>query len=341
MTKPDTPYQRLTAAAAQVTIDATYDDLVVQTDVQGLRELVERNRDVLVNARTHLGPECCVPLVNERDFFANNSNNIVYLRDLGRLFRAEGILAGFEKRYEDAAQVGLDLLQLSNATSRGGLKVDHMTSWMITLQGIDVIRRWRTAYEATFCSRLLAAVLTLDAQRDSWEVVVQRDREWEIAVDYEEEPIDWSEAELSDEDKAKMSAEEIADYEAMIEDAQNMSDDERVEMNDLCENRHICVMRLLMVDLAIRVYQGMTESYPETLEQLVPGVLETVPLDPFTQDDFIYQPMLIVPRRADDFLLYSPGPSQQDHGATFGPFPAVAAGVADLCLDEPDYWGNT
>lgn len=338
----ETPYLRLVQAASQIVVDDNYHDLIDSRDMAALRHLVDQNREALALARTHLGPSCQIKLVYEADFFAKSCPNMQHLRNLSRAFTAEGHLAGYEQRWNDVASIGLDLLELASATGRGGLLCDHMVGWAISSCGIDLLRRWRTQYDEATLSHLLVRIPEIEAGRDDWDAVLERDQAWEKIVEYPEDAVDGSSFELSEEDKHDMSEEEIAAYYEVIDQMLNMPDEERTDMNRDLESRAVASLRLMTLDTAIRVFQAMTGRYPQQLAELVPGVLAELPSDPFTGNDFIYRPQWkgIFHRSIESFLLYSPGPSQQDHGGSFGPYPLVAAGQADLCLDEADYWSE-
>jgi hypothetical protein len=56
-----------------------------------------------------------------------------------------------------------------------------------------------------------------------------------------------------------------------------------------------------------------------------------VPSDPFTDGPFRYR------RDSNSFTLYSPGPTNIDHGGSYGPWNTVKAGGADFCLDIDDF----
>lgn len=338
----ETPYLRLVHAASQIVLDENYHDRIDNGDLPALRNVVNQNRKALALARSHLGPNCRIELVYEADFFAHNCPNMQHLRNLSRAFLTEGYLAGFEERWTDTASIGIDLLELANATGRGGLLCDHMVGWAITIAGINLLRRWRTEYDEVVSSLLLMRIPQIEAGRDDWDAVLERDRRWEEMVDYPEEPFDWSTVELSEEDKQGMSEEDISAYYEMIDLALNMSDEERTDMRRDLENRTVASLRMLTLDTAIHAFRVMTGTYPRKLAELIPGVLSELPCDPFTGNNFVYRPQWkgIFHRSIENFLLYSPGPSQIDQGGTFGPYPLVAAGEADLCLDEADYWSD-
>ncbi len=66
----------------------------------------------------------------------------------------------------------------------------------------------------------------------------------------------------------------------------------------------------LMLEFALRAYRLEHGGYPETLVELVPGYLQTVPLDPFGAGEILkYQ------RQGDGYTLYSNGQNGiDDHG---------------------------
>ena len=98
------------------------------------------------------------------------------------------------------------------------------------------------------------------------------------------------------------------------------------------QDRHnIALLRMFTIDLALRSHHHAKSSYPGDLRSLIPDTLSRLPLDPFTVQSFLYRRL-----SADSFTLYSTGPSKIDHGGVFGPWMMVAAGGADLCLDDSE-----
>jgi hypothetical protein len=62
---------------------------------------------------------------------------------------------------------------------------------------------------------------------------------------------------------------------------------------------------------ALKAYQSQNNQYPEKLNALVPEIIHTIPVDPFTGKDFIYKRV-----DADNFVLYSPGMDLKDNNAS-------------------------
>ncbi len=86
------------------------------------------------------------------------------------------------------------------------------------------------------------------------------------------------------------------------------------------------VMLANRTGLACRLYKSRTGRYPETLGELVPGLLTEVPIDPFTGKPFVYR------REGEGFTVYSLGSNERDDGgrSTFM--------ITQLVMDKDDDW---
>jgi len=60
--------------------------------------------------------------------------------------------------------------------------------------------------------------------------------------------------------------------------------------------------------LACRLFKSRTGRYPESLEELVPGILKEIPIDPFTGKPLVYR------REGEGFIVYSLGSNEKDDG---------------------------
>jgi len=78
--------------------------------------------------------------------------------------------------------------------------------------------------------------------------------------------------------------------------------------------------------LACRLYKSKNGSYPVSLEELVPGFLPEVPIDPFTGEPLVYR------REGQGFIVYSLGSNEKDDGgrSTFM--------ITKLVMDKDDDW---
>ena len=76
------------------------------------------------------------------------------------------------------------------------------------------------------------------------------------------------------------------------------------------EKRRDVALRLLMTDLALRVYRQEHGEPPPDLNALVPSVLKSVPIDPYSNQPLRYQ------IQGKDGIVYSVGPDQDDDKLT-------------------------
>jgi hypothetical protein len=70
-------------------------------------------------------------------------------------------------------------------------------------------------------------------------------------------------------------------------------------------------LRLLMTDLAVRLYQDEQGRWPIELKELVPRYLPALPIDPFSGEPVRYRSM------GEEFLVYSVGYDGKDDGGRF------------------------
>lgn len=86
-----------------------------------------------------------------------------------------------------------------------------------------------------------------------------------------------------------------------------------VENYYVIEDRTTTERQLTRLGIALAIHRAEQGAYPESLNELVPSVLQKIPVDLFHSNPFVY-------RRTDEgFLLYSLGPNgTDDRGSTHG-----------------------
>jgi hypothetical protein len=93
--------------------------------------------------------------------------------------------------------------------------------------------------------------------------------------------------------------------------------------------------------LAIEIYRHRRGRYPATIDEIVPNVLPSMPIDPFSGKPFGYR--ILEPgsdSRGRQYLLYSTGVDQKDNGGNMAKFNHQAfqprAGIGfDFVINEP------
>jgi hypothetical protein len=327
-----TPYEALVESAARLTgVDAL--DGIDQTHVSAASGLLQQNQTALASARRALGPECVVPLRYEEAFFPEHCDHVSHLRNLARAFRAEAWLAVSRNDFHAAARIGIDTLELANAARRGGLVTDLLVGNAISGIAMHVLRKIRIKLESGTRRLVIDELHRLEAEREPFAVVVARDRDWDLAVGYEDKPCDFIPRELIDPEECGLSEEEQKEILQLLQQIAELPEPDQRKMQREQDYHILALMRMLAVDLALRDWRDKLGAFPSDLSSLTPQPLAELPLDPYTENSLIY-------RRTGNasFELYSTGPKLTDGGGHFGPWPNVAAGCADLCLDADDYW---
>ena len=78
--------------------------------------------------------------------------------------------------------------------------------------------------------------------------------------------------------------------------------------------------------LACRLFKSRTGRYPESLEELVPGILKEIPIDPFTGKPLVYR------REGEGFIVYSLGSNEKDDGGR------STYMFTQMVMDKDDDW---
>lgn len=324
------PYNALVESSSRLADVDLLED-VNEDCIDDANVLLERIRPVLDATQEIALQACEVPVEFKPDFFSHHMDDVQNLRNLSRGFRFASEIAAFNADFDAVAQYGIIILDIANATRRGGLIVDHLVAVAISGCGVASLRSLRNRFDEDVRDDLIAALSRCEREREPFSEISARDAKWEAESGYEGDGNELSEDELIDPD-SDLTVEEQKAMIQLVKDFGNRPETEIQAMHADLDRHELAMTRLLSVDLAIRSWKDRTGRYPHSILDLAPDILPSVPRDPFTDDEFIY-------RSADNsFELYSTGPDKTDSGGRFGPWLAVSNGGYDLCLDAEDYW---
>ena len=325
-----TPYDALISAAKSL----VGTQLLAACDgppAAAVRAYLSANGAPLAAARGALAAGCRVPLRYDAPFFAEHCAALSPLRDLAGSFGLELQQAAADGDHSGAARIGVDLLDLANAIRRGGLVIDLLVAVAVAGIAINLLRGVRGHLGAPDRLALIGQLTRAEHDQEPLPEIIARDRRWEAAAGYQEAEVDLTRQPRLDPAECGLTEDQQRELLRRLQSFSAMPDDARRSVyakQDWCT---VALLRMLAVDLALRSWQAENGAYPDDLGPLAPAFVEGVPDDPFTRKAFCYR------RLADGFVLYSPGPTGIDHGGSFGPWPMVEAGAADLCLDSGDY----
>ncbi len=202
-------------------------------------------------------------------------------RPMMRLLYYSAQVAKRDRRFGDAARDCLDLVRLGNAISRGGDADDHLMRctclWLATQQLASLIDDLPESTCRELAGRLAAEV----DRTEPIEVAYQR-----TLMKLQKEK---GQRSFDIERNAGVFAQQLADYQ---------------RRDKICRAE----VELCMTKLALRAYQMRHHRLPDSLQELAPGVLPRLPLDPWRQQGLIYR------RDATGYRLYSVGPDGNDDG---------------------------
>ncbi|HLZ53390.1 MAG TPA: hypothetical protein VKS19_02825 [Verrucomicrobiae bacterium] len=254
-------YENLVKAGNMVSNDfADYDELTSAK----LRELINKDASTFQTARTGLQQECRVTL----DYSVTSSAHLDQLAALKRLayaFVAEGRLAEMEKRPADAAKSYLDTIRLGNASARGGILIDQLVGTAIESIGVGNLQKLIDQLDAKACRETAATLETLDSQRQTWNAVMQQERDWSR--------------------RAFPGIRNEIGRIAMRRTLQTAIQTAQEKFNAQIENK-----RQLIIEFAVRAYQLDKGHRPGNINDLVPVYLKAFPQDPFTGTNMVYSP---------------------------------------------------
>ena len=300
-------------------------------DVELAAKFVAEHAPQLAAARAALKRPCRVEMRMTKEMYTKQVVKVDSLRELSKLFGTEAWLAYRQQEFDRLVRAGIDLLELGNATRRGGMLLDALVAMESEGSGVSALRQQRLKLSDGQQQTLIAELQRIDREREPIEENITRDREWEILTGYVEpeefEPFD-----------SVATNEEEREVEKLLQEMFRIKHEAKKELppeQKHWEERSLdfiqhALLRLLSTDLALRRFQTAERVFPNQLRSLVPKFLPAVPLDPFTGVPLIYR------LQGETFQLYSTGPKRVDGGGSFTSYRMVSRHQGDLCLDVCD-----
>jgi hypothetical protein len=265
-----------------------------------MRVFAEENQQDLDSLRAAIALPGTVVLLNESEGALREViDETRAIRNLQLALRAS---ADGQQDVQQAA-IGRDLLRLGDRASNGGIFLHRAVASLITQDGIKLIHRTRRQLERDQLLSLIKEITQLEGHMESGDAVADRDRNWAIKTS------DWP-------IRVVLAAIDFSGAESTSEIAQQM---QSIIAMDLA------LLRLLRVELALHAFRRDHGKLPATLTELMPALLDAIPIDPFSNQPLLYRP------KGDEFELYSVGvDGRDDNGAEGSPF---TGGRGDLNLD--------
>jgi hypothetical protein len=236
-----------------------------KADLAKLREIVLTNASALALAQAGLSNPCAVTLPFSRNDMTNHLRDVIGLKNLAQALATEGELAKRENRFSDAVKSDLDLIHLGNASAHGGGLMDQMLGTAMESIGVDQLHELFGQLDAKSCRETAATLVMLDSQRQTWDEVMQQERDWSRRT-------------------FPGIRHELA--RVMTRDSLNKVYQSAGQKFDAQQIK----TRQLIIDLAARAYELDKGHPPANLADLVPDYLKAIPQDPLTGTNMVYSP---------------------------------------------------
>ena len=261
---------------------------LAKADETVLAPIVAANREAIARARTGLDKAFQVPVVYHIDYIIE-----VLMRDessirsgLVRGLTAEGRLAVLQGRIEDAAASYSDQIRLGEELSHNVPMIAYLVSIAVQSTGLHNLRDLRDKLSPDQCRRAIHLLEKIDGKRE---------RAGDVAK---------SETQFMNANVRKMGF--LASISMRVSGAQAKGIAEATSTLDSSERRQNAARRVLLTNLALRAYRLEHGEDPPDLDALVPSILKSVPIDPYSEKPLLYL------KRGKDGAVYSVGPDRDD-----------------------------
>ena len=277
---------------------------LAKADATVLGPIVAANREAIARARKGLDKPFQVPVVYHIDYIVG-----VLLRDVssirGGLVRgltAEGRLAVLQGRIDDAIACYSDQIRLSEAMSHNVPMMAYLVSIAVESTGLYNLRDLRDKLSPDQCRRVIRLLEEIDGKRE---------RTADIAK---------SETQFMNANVRRMGF--LASISMKVSGVQAKQIAQNTSILDSAERRQNAAQRLLLTHLALRIFRLEHGEAPPDLDALVPSILKSVPIDPYSDKPLLYL------KQGKEGVVYSVGPDRDDDRLT-KPLPARHVDTTD------------
>jgi hypothetical protein len=227
---------------------------VAELSEDAIRQLNETNRHALAELHEALRVESGVPLSTERGWVERHAADVKALKRLAVLLILQSRAAMSDRRTNDAAGSLLDVILLGQALARGGILSDGINAVALETVGTASLRGLAPRLDAALCRSLAQDLERAESRRELPERILNTERTWSAA---------------SFGLVSRVGGVVLRKAQAQRESDFTQRDGETTRRT-----------RRLMLFLAARAIELESGQRPLKPADLVPAVLQAVPLDP-------------------------------------------------------------
>ena len=225
-------------------------------DEQQLEAIVRSNSLGLQLVRSNLTLKCQVPLFYSSTNFSANLP-LSALKSIAFALAAEGRLAQMQHRQTDAAKSHLDIIRLGVASSHGGIMIHALVGIAIENIGTSELQKVANTLDQKTCKEAAKELQDIETQRDTWKQVLQQEHYW--------------------------SSKTFSSFPNFVLRLISFNSTRKNEAK--AEQKYEIAMkntRRLMINLAARAYTLDKGRPPNSMADLIPAYLKSIPTDSTT-----------------------------------------------------------
>jgi hypothetical protein len=294
-------------------------------------EFLAKNYAALGAARAAVTSRCAAAVEFTVEYYDRYLPQCWDLFKLCQSFCLAAKVAARQQNLESAANEGIAALDVANAIRRGGLITGMLLGNTAESLAIDPLRRIHRRLDAVAARNLAAEMLRIDAQREPYEMILARDARWSGITNTTEQDLDCLNMEWPEDIRANIDPEDERTIREMMQTISQMPKYESNGLQRRSDDRGLALLRLLTIESALAAFFRDRGVYANSLAELAPSQISHIPLDPYVNGPFCYA------ANDGECVVYSPGPSGNDHGGQFGCWLDIDAGERDLCLAMGDF----
>src|SRR5437667_9862050 len=223
--------------------------------LEELRKHLAENAEVLRLVQEGLTKRCRVPISYSTNHLALRSLSDV--KKLARLLEAAGRLAELERRTNDAAKIYLETIRYGEESCRGGVMMDRLVGIVCETIGVIALQKMMGSLDAATCHGLSKQLQEIERRRESSTDALRNEAEW-VRRTF---PV-WQRI------PSMIPIESLNPMKRVKKDFAK-----KCHQSELQRNR-------LIIDLAVRAYELDRGRPANSVNDLVPNYLESVPHDP-------------------------------------------------------------
>ncbi len=202
------------------------------------------------------------------DDFSAAFDKVRYLLNLSTLILVKARVLARSSNYGDAITWCVHALKLATIIRNGGLVTDMLTASTLTKSAIECMRFFRRALTIQSMENLIDELEQHLDQLEPFADILARDQVFEKSMPASDEPFDPNDLPLLDEAECGISHEDQQVFRQMVFEMSQTPDESRHLLHEQTDNMTIALLRLLIVDLKVRLFEDENGYLPDSLLEL-------------------------------------------------------------------------